>query len=99
MFSAFREIKYNSMEVSVYDTVFKKDNGNMVKFDIIVPASLNDLNKIYTYGNEFLKQEGILAKKLISADECDFCHMEVASDSIINDINKKGYFILRHWGF
>jgi hypothetical protein len=49
----------------------------MVKFDIIVPASLKDLNKIYTYGNEFLKQEGILAKKLISADECDFCHMEV----------------------
>ncbi len=47
MFSAFREIEYNSMEVSVYDTVFKKDNGNMVKFDIIVPASLKDLNKIY----------------------------------------------------
>jgi Domain of unknown function (DUF2024) len=87
------------MEVSVYDTVFKKEDGEMIKFDIIVPATLKDLNKIYAYGNEFLKQEGIAAKQLISADECDFCHMETASDNIVSDINKKGYFILKYWGF
>ncbi len=87
------------MEISVYDTVFKKDDGTLLKFDILVPADLKDLEKIYSYGNAFLKEEKIKAKNLISADECDFCHMEVATDAISNDIKKKGYSILKHWGF
>ncbi len=87
------------MEISVYDTVFKKEDGTMIKFDILVPANFKDLNKIYEYGNSFLKEEQIVAKNLISADECDFCHIEVATEAINNDIQNKGYSILKHWGF
>ncbi len=87
------------MEISVYDTVFKKDDGTMIKFDILVPSGLMDLQKIYDYGNSFLKDEKIIAVNLISADECDFCHMEIATEAIINDINSKGYSIFKHWGF
>ncbi len=87
------------MEISVYDTVFKKEDGTMIKFDILVPADFKDLNKIYEYGNSFLKEEKIVAKNLISADECDFCHIEVATEAIKNDIKNKGYSIFKHWGF
>jgi len=87
------------MEISVYETVFKKDDGTLIKFDILVPSDLVDLQKIYNYGNAFLKEEKITAVNLISADECDFCHMEIATVAILNDIKSKGYSILKHWGF
>lgn len=74
------------------------DRG-MLKFDIIVRAEFKDLNKIYDFGNEFLKSENIIAVNLISADECNFCHMDIASENVIEDINKKGYSVFKHWGF
>lgn len=87
------------MEISVYDTVFKKKDGNLIRFDILVPSNQLDLEKIYAYGNAFLKKEKISAKNLISADECSFCHIEVATPAIQKDIEKRGYSILKHWGF
>jgi len=87
------------MEISVYDTIFKKSDGTLLKFDILVPSNFNDLTKIYAYGNEFLKSENIIATNLISADECLFCHIEIATEAIQNDINKRGFSIFKHWGF
>ncbi len=87
------------MEISLYDTVFKKEDWNLIKFDIIVPSEFKDIDKIYQFGNEFLKEEGIKAKKLISAEECDFCHMEIANEKISGEIKEKGYSIFKHWGF
>lgn len=87
------------MEISVYDTVFKKEDGTLIKFDVLVPAACADLEKIYSYANSFLHEERISAKNLISADECVFCHIEVATEAIENDIRKKGYSVFRHWGF
>lgn len=87
------------MEVSVYDTIYKRDNGELLKFDIIVPSSFKNLAKIYEYGNNVLKEENIIASNLISADECNFCHMDVASEKINFDISKKGYSVFKHWGF
>lgn len=87
------------MEISVYDTIFKKDDGGLLKFDILVPSNFTDLNKIYEFGTEFLKSENVCATNLISADECSFCHIEIATEAIQNDINKKGFSIFKHWGF
>lgn len=87
------------MEISLYDTVFRKDDGKLIKFDIIVPSELKDVKIIYQFGNEFLKEEGIMAKKLISAEECDFCHMEIANEKVKGEIKEKGYSIFKHWGF
>ncbi|MBL7910553.1 MAG: DUF2024 family protein [Bacteroidia bacterium] len=87
------------MEISLYDTVFRKEDGKLIKFDIIVPSELRDLKQIYQFGNEFLKEEGIMAKKLISSEECDFCHMEIANEKIAEEIKEKGYSIFKHWGF
>ena len=87
------------MEISVYDTVFKKEDGTLLKFDILVPSSFTDLEKIYEFGNSYLKAENISATNLISADECAFCHIEVATKAIENDIRQKGYSIFKHWGF
>ena len=87
------------MEISVYDTVFKKEDGTLLKFDILVPSNFTDLEQIYEFGNSFLKSEKIRATNLISADECAFCHMEVATKAIEDDIKQKGYSIFKHWGF
>ncbi|HRP90922.1 MAG TPA: DUF2024 family protein [Edaphocola sp.] len=87
------------MEISVYDTVFKKEDGTLLKFDILVPSNLTDLKQIYEFGNSFLKSEKIKATTLISADECTFCHLEVATRAIEDDIKQKGYSIFKHWGF
>lgn len=87
------------MEISVYDTVFKKEDGTLLKFDILVPSHFNDLEKIYEFGNSFLKSEKINATNLISADECVFCHLEVATKAIEDDIKQKGFSIFKHWGF
>lgn len=87
------------MEISVYDTVFKKEDGVLIKFDILVPSDFTDLDKIYEYGTNFLRDENVDATNLISADECTFCHIEVATEAIQKDINKKGYSIFKHWGF
>jgi len=87
------------MEVSVYDTIYKKSDGELLKFDIIVPSKFKDLNKIYEYGNALLEEELIEASNMLSADECNFCHMDVASEKIKKDINEKGYSIFKHWGF
>lgn len=87
------------MEISLYDTIFRKEDGKLIKFDIIVPSELKDLRQIYQFGNEFLKEEGIIAKNLISSEECVFCHMEIANEKLAGEIRKKGYSILKHWGF
>ena len=87
------------MEISVYDTIFKKEDGTLLKFDILVPSNCTDLEKIYEFGNTFLKSEKIKATTLISADECAFCHLEVATRAIEDDIKQKGYSIFKHWGF
>ena len=87
------------MEISLYNTIFKKEDGNLLKFDIIVPSEFKDIDRIYQFRNEFLKKEGVLAKKLISAEECDFCHMEIANEKITEEIREKGYSIFKHWGF
>lgn len=91
--------KQKTMEISVYDTVFKKEDGSMLKFDILVPSNVTNLQKIYEYGNTFLKAEKIIATNLISADECVFCHVEVATKNIEEDIKQNGFSIFKHWGF
>ena len=42
-------LRNKKMEISVYETVFKKDDGTLIKFDILVPSDLVDLQKIYNY--------------------------------------------------
>ncbi|WP_298423063.1 DUF2024 family protein [uncultured Kordia sp.] len=81
------------MKVSVWDTYVKRNNSKVMHFDILVPSSLTDEDKIFSYGADYLQSKAVEGKK-ITTKECRFCHIANASDEIIASIEEKGYFII-----
>lgn len=81
------------MKVAVWDTYVKKENGSIMNFDIIVPDSQGNAEVIFGYGKEYLQSKSIVANELTS-NECAFCHVEQATQEMIEEIQKKGYFII-----
>jgi len=81
------------MKVSVWDTYVKRKDGKTMHFDILVPSELIDEKIIFGYGKRFLKSKSFPTGGL-SSKECIFCHIEQASNEIINNIIKKGFHII-----
>lgn len=81
------------MKVAVWDTYVRKKNGTVMNFDIMVPDSQKDETIIYGYGKEYLQSKSIVGYELTS-EECTFCHIEQATDEVIQCIDDKGYYIL-----
>jgi hypothetical protein len=81
------------MNVSVWDTYVKREGNKIMHFDILVSDELKDEQIIFGYGKEFLKSKPFPTGEL-SSKECKFCHIEKATDEMINQIKKKGYLIL-----
>lgn len=80
------------MRVAVWDTYVTKKDGSIMHFDIIAPAEIQDTAVIYNFGKEYLKTKGQQDQPL-TAQECQFCHIEKIRLSWENDIKQKGYFI------
>jgi Domain of unknown function (DUF2024) len=81
------------MKVSVWDTYVTKKDGSIMHFDIIAPDTLKDETIIHTFGKDYLllkKEDG----QSLTANECRFCHIEVATAEMEIVINEKGYFII-----
>lgn len=81
------------MKVAVWDTYVTKENGVIMNFDIMVPDSLQNEKIIYGYGKEYLRSKAIVGYELTS-NECSFCHVEQATEEMIQRIQEKGYYIL-----
>ena len=81
------------MKVSVWDTYVKKDDGSVLHFDILVPEEMIDEKTIYDYGRKHLESRN-LSNTVLDAEECRKCHIEVASEQVIESISDKGYFII-----
>lgn len=81
------------MKVAVWDTYVLKADGNRMHFDIVVPEDEKNADKIYKYGQEYLKGKSVVSDKLTST-ECEFCHIEQASEMIVRDIEERGYHIV-----
>lgn len=81
------------MKVHVWDSYVRRENGNVIHFDIIVPESTTDNNLIYKYGKLFMNSKGEINPS-IDAEECQYCHVETPSKEIVDSIKQKGYFIL-----
>lgn len=81
------------MKVSVYDTYVTRKDGRTMHFDILVPESEDDQDKIYGFGRQYLSSKGEEGQPL-TASECRFCHIESATQPIIDDINKQGFYIV-----
>jgi hypothetical protein len=82
-----------TMKVSVWDTFVKREDNKIMHFDILVPSILKNEATIFDYGVLFLKSKPFKTGKL-TAQECQFCHIEQATDDIIEHINKSGYYII-----
>jgi hypothetical protein len=81
------------MKVSVWDTYVKKDDGSVIHFDILVPEEVNDDKKICDYGRMHLQSRNI-SNFTLDSEECQKCHIEVASEQVVDSISDKGYFII-----
>ncbi|GAB5400605.1 MAG: DUF2024 family protein [Aureisphaera sp.] len=81
------------MKVSVWDTYVKRHDGRIMHFDILVPDHVTDKNTVFEYGKEYLKKKSISNTNL-ATKECRFCHIEVATPTMITQIGLKGYDII-----
>lgn len=81
------------MKVSVWDTYVQRKDGKTMHFDILVPSILNDEEKIFQYGNQYLSRKSFETDEL-NSKRCNFCHIEKASEAVINEIVKQGYSII-----
>ena len=85
------------MKIAVFDTYVTKKNGSVMHFDILVPDSEKDQEKIYAFGKMYLKEKNQDGQPLTSK-ECNFCHIEQASAAVESDIAAKGYSIIEMEG-
>jgi hypothetical protein len=81
------------MEISVWDTYVKREDGKLMHFDILVPSTINNEVIVFDFGNQYLQEKPFLTKEL-STKECKYCHIEIASKEVKNSINNKGYYII-----
>ena len=85
------------MQVAVWDTYVNKKDGGIMHFDIIAPDHIKDENKILTFGKDYLLSKNQQSQTLTSK-ECSFCHIEQASDEMLEAIEKQGYYIIEMEG-
>jgi len=81
------------MKIAVWDTYVIRENGLKMHFDILVPDKMNDEATIFNYGRKYLKDKPFETGNL-STNECAFCHVEKATQSVEDDIIKKGFSII-----
>ena len=81
------------MYISVWDTYVQRQDGKVMHFDILVPQDLKDTSEIFAFGKDYLKSKPFATRELTSK-ECQFCHIEKASEEVEVSINSKGYFII-----
>jgi hypothetical protein len=81
------------MKVAVWDTYVKRQDGIIMHFDILVPDKMVDVTKIFNYGKEYLASKPFKSGEL-STKECNFCHIEQATQQVVDGIQKKDYYII-----
>ncbi|MEQ9167811.1 MAG: DUF2024 family protein [Fulvivirga sp.] len=81
------------MQVAVWDTYVKRDDGKVMHFDILVESKLTDTSAIFNYGKEYLADKKFGTGPL-TMNECQFCHIEQASPELQKRILEKGYCII-----
>lgn len=85
------KIERQNMKVAVYDTHVMKKDGGTIHFDVIVPQGESH-DRVLDFGREHLKTVGQEGQNL-TAKECEFCHVEPASEEIEQAINQRGYYV------
>ncbi|NWG26905.1 MAG: DUF2024 family protein [Ignavibacteriaceae bacterium] len=81
------------MKAAVWDSYIKKDNGNILHFDVVVPESRSESAIDYKYAYEYLKSKGVNSAE-INVTNCQFCHIEILTEKMMSDIESKGFYII-----
>ena len=81
------------MKVAVWDTYVKREDGNIMHFDILVPDNITNEQTIFNYGKDYLNTKTFKTIQF-TANECHLCHIEQATEEIVLAIEKKGYCII-----
>ncbi|SFE84735.1 DUF2024 family protein [Spirosoma endophyticum] len=85
------------MQVSVYDTYVTRTDGSVMHFDILVPSALTSEATIHQYGKAYLATKG-QTRQSLTTKECQFCHIEQATDEIQASISNQGFHIIEMQG-
>lgn len=81
------------MQVAVWDTYVKKQDGSVLHFDILVPADKKDAAAVFEFGKTYLAARNEPAGKLES-EECQLCHIEDPGPEVLDAIRAQGFYIL-----
>ena len=81
------------MQIAVYDTYVRRNDGLLMHFDILVPTTITDQEIVLGYGRKYLAAKGVEAERL-STRECRFCHIESAAPELEAAVTRDGYCII-----
>ncbi|RDK89192.1 DUF2024 family protein [Marinirhabdus gelatinilytica] len=81
------------MKIAIWDTYVQRKDGKTMHFDILVPRDLKDEQTIFDFGKNYLQSKQFSTGEL-TAGECRFCHIENATQEMIESIKKNGYAII-----
>lgn len=81
------------MQIAVYDTYVRRNDGLLMHFDILVPTTITDQEIVLGYVRKYLAAKGVEAERL-STRECRFCHIESASPELEAAVTRDGYYII-----
>ncbi|MEO9477417.1 MAG: DUF2024 family protein [Cyclobacteriaceae bacterium] len=83
----------NKKKVAVWDTYVKRQNGNVMHFDILTDSDNLNTAAIFEYGKAYITAKGE-PEGIIDSEHCQFCHVEEVTSEIKKAINQQGYYIL-----
>ncbi len=81
------------MKISVWDTYVQRNDGQTMHFDILVPSTCTNEQQIFDFGHSYLSHK-TFDTGVLTAKECNFCHIEVAPDDVVSAIAMQGYAII-----
>lgn len=79
------------MQIDVHDTYARTDQGELLHFDVLLPAGQIDLAE--RIARQWLNSIGLESQQ-ISLERCRYCHSESANPEIQQEINQQGYAII-----
>jgi len=83
------------MNIDVYDTYVRTAEGDLLHFDVLLPAGEGIKARQYAY--EWLLSIGRTPQQT-TLEKCKYCHTETAEPEIQQQIDRAGYYILQMEG-
>lgn len=81
------------MQIAVWDTYVRREDGLTMHFDILVPTEIENRSLIFEYADQYLTEKQFNAEDIRSS-RCQFCHVEQASEEVILKVGQRGFDII-----